>query len=160
MNQVKHLQNSVFLPQVAQLVSEGHTVTLTARGQSMMPFIRHNRDQLVLAKPDDWREGDVVLAEVKPGLFVCHRVVVLGLRDVLLQGDGNVRGYEHCKVDDVRAKLVGVVRGKTTYRLQRSILWRIYSALWPETPFLRRVLLALYRVTHGMPLLARNVKLD
>lgn len=160
MIQVKHLQNSVFLPQVVQLVKEGHTVTLTARGQSMMPFIRHNRDQLVLAKPEDLHIGDVVLAEVTPGCFVCHRIVLLNGDDVLLQGDGNVRGYERCQMDDVRAKLVSVVRGKTTIQLQHSVCWRIYSALWPTAPFLRRVLLAIYRVTHGMPLLARNVILD
>ena len=42
------IPNEVLLPEVARLISEGHTVTLTVRGNSMNPFLVDRRDRLVL----------------------------------------------------------------------------------------------------------------
>lgn len=42
------IPNEVLLPEVARLISEGHTVTLTVRGNSMNPFLVDRRDRIVL----------------------------------------------------------------------------------------------------------------
>ena len=73
---------------------------------------------------------------------------------------GRTENVEHCRLSDVRAQLQSVVRKGKTYDLNTSRAWKLYSALWPRSSFLRRVLLAFYRLTHGMPLLARNVSLQ
>ena len=159
---VKHLQNDIFLPEAIRCLNEdnGHTVSMTARGNSMMPFIWHNRDLLVFAKNGAVEVGDVVLAEIAKGTFVCHRIDQKDGERLTLRGDGNVRGVELCRLSDVRARLQSVVRNGKTYDLSTSRAWKLYSALWPRNSFLRRVLLAFYRVTHGMPLLGRNVNLE
>lgn len=150
---IKQLQNSVFLPQVAELIREGHSVTITARGYSMMPFIEHNRDLLIFSQAGDVHVGDVVLAEISKGVFVCHRVDALQGDRLTLRGDGNVFGTEHCTLLDVRARLSAVVRKGKRYNLDTSRAWRIYSCIWPRLLPVRRYLLALYRLlwNHQLP---------
>ena len=41
----KSLPNDLLIPEVAELIRQGHTVTLTARGNSMNPFIVDRRDR-------------------------------------------------------------------------------------------------------------------
>ena len=140
------MENSLFIPQVVELIGEGHMVTILARGNSMRPFIEDGRDELVLGQVDKLAVGDVVLAEIRKGLFVCHRVEKLENGIVTMRGDGNVEGTETFPADKVRAKLIKINRKGKTYNLQTSRLWRIYSAVWPRLFPVRRYLLALYRL--------------
>ena len=151
---VKLFPNEKFLPIfLAQMAEEGATGTIIARGYSMMPFIEHNRDRLVFAQTDRVRVGDVVLAEISKGVFVCHRVERIDGDRLTLRGDGNVRGTEQCMLQHVRARLVTVIRKGKPYHLDTSTAWKIYSCIWPRLLPLRRYLLALYRLLwqHKLP---------
>lgn len=148
------LQNDVFLPQVVELINEGHTVTIMARGNSMMPFIKDGRDSLIFSNLNlDIRVGEAVLAEIHKGVFVCHRIVEIKDGKVTLRGDGNVQGTETCRIEDVKARLVAVKRCGKYYDLRTSKAWKIYSFCWTRLLPLRRYLLALYRLLamHQLP---------
>ena len=147
------MDNSIFLPQVVQLINEGHKATIVARGNSMRPFIEDNRDKLVFSQVDSLSVGDVILAEVTKGHFVCHRIEQLTDEMVAMRGDGNVMGTEVFPRDHVRAKLVQVVRNGKTYTLATSRTWKLYSAVWPKLLPVRRYLLGLYRLLwfHQLP---------
>ena len=148
------LQNDVFLPQVVELINEGHTVTIMARGNSMMPFIKDGRDSLFFSNLNlDIRVGEAVLAEIHKGVFVCHRIVEIKDGKVTLRGDGNVQGTETCRIEDVKAQLVAVTRDGKYYDLNTSKVWKIYSFCWTRLLPLRRYLLALYRLLamHQLP---------
>lgn len=151
--QKKSIENNILLPQVVQLVNEGHLVTVNARGNSMRPFIENTRDGLVFGKVNQLLVGDVVLAEVKQGTFVCHRIEKIEKGVVTMRGDGNIAGTEVFPVSNVRAKLVKVVRKGKTYDLATSRTWKMYSAIWPRLLPVRRYLLALYRLLwlHQLP---------
>lgn len=140
------MDNRFFIPQVVELVDENHLVTIIARGNSMRPFIEDGRDELVFGRADDLKEGDVVLAEVQEGVYVCHRIERISGDTITMRGDGNVVGVEVCRVSDVRAKLVKVRRKGRMYELQTSRCWRAYSAIWPRLLPIRRWLLAFYRL--------------
>lgn len=154
------VENRVFLPQVVQLIENGHTATIVARGNSMRPFIEDGRDKLVLGRADSIAEGDVVLAEVSEGCFVCHRVDKVAGGMVTMRGDGNVVGTEVFPEEKVRAKLIQVVRNGKTYTLTTSRAWKLYSAIWPRLLPVRRYLLAFYRLfwLHQMPNKWKNSK--
>ena len=140
------LDNSVFLPQVVALINEGHLATIVARGNSMRPFIEDGRDKLVFGKAESFGVGDVILAEVTKGHFVCHRVESIDGDVVTMRGDGNVIGTETFHMADVRAKLLRVVRKGKVVTLADSKAWKVYSAIWPKLLPVRRYLLALYRL--------------
>jgi hypothetical protein len=154
------VENRVFLPQVVQLIENGHTATIVARGNSMRPFIEDGRDKLVLGRADSIAEGDVVLAEVSEGCFVCHRVDKVAGGMVTMRGDGNVVGTEVFPEEKVRAKLIQVIRNGKTYTLTTSRAWKLYSAIWPRLLPVRRYLLAFYRLfwLHQMPNKWKNSK--
>lgn len=65
-------------PLLLDCIAQGQEVILTVTGNSMFPFLRHRRDQVVLVKTqgDTLQPGDVPLYRRRSGQYVLHRVVV------------------------------------------------------------------------------------
>lgn len=143
---IVELPNEIFLKEVRALIAEGRDVTLRVRGVSMRPFLEDRRDKVVLTglhRP--LIVGDAVLAEIAPGKYVYHRIVCIDGDNVTLKGDGNPYGTEQCRMKNVAAATKQFIRKGRIYAPD-GCAWRCYSALWPEHPFARRVLLKLYRM--------------
>ena len=138
----RRMENAVLLPQIFQMLEEGHTVTLPLRGRSMRPFLENGRDKALLVKPDrNPCIGEPVLAEIRPKTYVLHRIVSIEGQDITLLGDGNL-SPEHCQIADVRALVVGFYRkGRTKLDAVNGRKWRIYSWLWTRLLPIRRYLL-------------------
>lgn len=142
---ILELPNELLLKEVKTLIAEGHHVTLRVRGVSMRPFLEDRRDKIVLTKVQTPQIGDAVLAEIFPGKYVFHRIEAIEGDCVTLRGDGNVYGVETCALNDIVASTYAFIR-KDKNCSPQGWKWRCYSALWPKHPFVRRVLLKLYRV--------------
>lgn len=143
---IVELPNEIFLKEVRALIAEGRDVTLRVRGVSMRPFLEDRRDKIVLTGLHRAPiVGDAVLAEIAPGKYVYHRIVRIDGDKVTLRGDGNVYGTEQCRMKDVAAATKQLIRKGRGYSPDGRA-WRCYSALWPEWPLARRVLLKIYRV--------------
>lgn len=138
------LPNEMFLKEVKSLIAEGHDVTLRVRGVSMRPFLEDRRDKIVLTRPKEPEVGDAVLAEIAPGKYVYHRIVKIEGSKVILKGDGNVFGTEQCEIRNIAASTKYLIR-KGRLHSVGGIVWRWYSALWPNNTVVRRVLLAIHR---------------
>ncbi|MGI6223731.1 MAG: S24/S26 family peptidase [Prevotella sp.] len=137
--------NAVLLPEIIKLVNEGHTVTLLLKGFSMRPFLEDGRDKAMLTKVNHPKVGDPVLAETYKGHFVLHRIVNIQGDNVTLRGDGNL-GVEECKLQDIRASIVGFYRkGRKKMDLTTGRKWKVYSWIWMRLFPIRRYLLAAYR---------------
>ena len=136
------MENALLLPEVTRILQEGHTVTLPLRGRSMRPFLEDGRDKALLVKPNrPVMVGDPVLAEIRPGVYVLHRIVRIVDHQVTLRGDGNL-GTEHCTTDDIRALAVGFYRkGRQRMDATDGLKWRIYSWCWMRLLPVRRYLL-------------------
>ena len=137
--------NAVLMPEVAAMLSEGHTVTLPLRGYSMRPFLEDRRDKAVLCAATSIAVGDVALAEIAHKRYVLHRIVAIDGDKVTLCGDGNVTD-EHCLRRDIRGKALGFYRkGRATLDSVESRKWLAYSAIWTRLRPIRRYLLFIYR---------------
>ena len=130
-----------------KLVHEGLRVTFPVKGYSMLPFIIGGKESVDLVKPIDIQVGHVVLAWVEGCRYVVHRIIQIDGDKVVLMGDGNIAGVEHCLLSDVAALAVNVVtpQGKhnnlyAPWRIKASRLW------WKLLP-IRRWILAIYRRT-------------
>ena len=57
------IDKAVMMEEIRKMISEGKTVTITLKGNSMNPFIVHLRDQMTLGpwKDEDIRKGTVAL---------------------------------------------------------------------------------------------------
>ena len=162
------------IEEAIRLVGEGVSVTLPVNGNSMLPFIIGGKESVILQKPFDRlrdrtvgepqstvgepvepRVGDVVLAWVKGGYYVVHRIIAIGKgqptdgalaeRLYTLMGDGNLSITEQCTTSDIKALVTHVVSADGR-RHEIDNLWRRNAArLWWHLRPIRRYLLALYR---------------
>ena len=133
--------------EAVRLVNEGLAVTLLVKGRSMLPFILGGRESVVLKKPENVREGDVVLARIDGKRHVLHRVMAVSPGRVVLMGDGNIRGQEVCRPEDVLARAVEVVGEDGRHRRLDSPAQRRKARLWRRLLPLRRYLLFIYKRT-------------
>lgn len=125
------IANDILIPEIARLIQGGQQVLFTPSGVSMRPFIEGGRDSVLLTAVDDpVRVGDIVLAKFGD-IYVLHRVYRINpssnsaASSIILMGDGNLRGEEHIRREDILAK-VAAIRSPKGYRkpLTRGYLWR------------------------------------
>ena len=64
-------------PVMLACLEQGQEVILTVTGNSMRPFLRHGKDQVVLVRavPESLMPGDVPFYRRRDGHFVLHRIV-------------------------------------------------------------------------------------
>lgn len=139
------LPNAVLLGEVKGLLAEGKDVVIPTKGNSMLPFIRGGRDCVNLRRLGSLDVGDIVLAEIREGTYVLHRVFALDGDAVTLMGDGNIRGVEHCRRQDVAGTVLTVLKEngrevdcRSPKAMRRARTWRRLM------PF-RRIILGFYR---------------
>ena len=129
--------NAVLLEDAASLMEEGHEVSFTPLGNSMLPFIRGGKDAVRMRKLPGVEVGDIVLFRFQ-GRYVLHRVIGKEGEKLTLMGDGNIRGKEYCRLEDVMGTVVAIERNGKSIRPAKGRLW---NRLLP----LRRYILAIYR---------------
>lgn len=142
----KNLPNDLLIPEVAEFIRQGRTVTLTARGNSMNPFIVDRRDRVVLSPCTDaqLQPGAVVLALTDDHRYVLHRIVRRRGDELTLLGDGNLRQTERTNTGCVIGLLTAVIRKGRTYPTDGAV-WLRYSRWWRRLTPARRWLLAIFR---------------
>ena len=144
-SEVRHeLPNDVFLGLVSEKLAEGHTAVIWVKGYSMRPFIEFGRDKVKLASATAYQVGDAVLAEIAKGHYVLHRIIKTEGDKITLQGDGNVRGVEHCTTADIRGVVAEYIRPNRTLSADDEGLKRKIR-LWRRLRPIRRYLLFIYK---------------
>ncbi|MDR1518044.1 MAG: hypothetical protein LBS52_08140 [Dysgonamonadaceae bacterium] len=146
----KVFPNDVFFEEVIARVNEGEHVYIHAKGYSMTPFILNNKDKVVLAKPDETSvaKGNILLVRLNNGRFILHRVESVSGDEIVLRGDGNVSGREHCRRENVLAEVAGIIKNNRSIK-KGSPRWKRYERLWPSNSLARRILLMIYRKIFG-----------
>ena len=139
------MKDNEIIEEAIRLAREGVNVTLPVNGNSMLPFIIGGKESVILHRPLLIDVGDVVLAWVDGNRYVVHRIIKLDYDRVTLMGDGNVAVTEHCRLNDIKARVTHVVSADNKERDLHN-RWRMHAAkLWYWLRPVRRVLLAIYR---------------
>lgn len=135
------LPNALLLGEVKRYVRQGFHVTLRTKGNSMLPFIRGEIDSVELSIPEiPYAKGDIVLAEVEPDHYILHRIWEMRGEKVILMGDGNCRGKEKCRYENLIAKVDFIVLPDES-KVNPNTGWaRFLAGLWrvllPVRPYL------------------------
>ncbi len=135
-------------PLVRECLDSGQEVRLTVTGNSMAPFLRHERDVAVLIKPQDTmalRVGDVLLYQRKNGRLVLHRLVARQEKPVVytMCGDAQVQPERGIMPEQVIAVVRAFERKGKRYECAGAA-YRCYVRHWSFWGFLRRPLMWLY----------------
>ncbi len=139
-----NVPNDILIPEIRRIIDMGSEVTLMTKGNSMLPYIIGGRDSVRLKKTsfETVQKGDIILAETSGGHFVLHRVIHKGTDRLTLRGDGNIKGSEICRPENI----IGIVTKIITSSGQEKtpVKARFWRAIGP---FPRRCMLAVYRRT-------------
>lgn len=138
--------NDIMLGEVSKMLSEGHDVIIMTKGGSMRPFIRGDHDSVRLRKCADVAVGDMVLAQIAPGTYVLHTVRAINGEDVILKGDGNLRGIERCRVGDICGTVMAIVSPSGKEKDVFSPRFVVRARRWRNSPYqFRRIVLGVLR---------------
>lgn len=157
MAHTKLIDKATMMEEIRQMISEGKTVTITLKGNSMNPFIVHVRDHMTLGpwKDEDIRKGTVALVKDIRGNYLIHRIIKREGNKVTLLGDGNVAQTEIATLDNIIGVMHSLTRKGRTYT-PKSLTWRLYSAIWMFLTPVRRYPLGLWRRIFPQPNLAQT----
>lgn len=134
------------MEEIRNLISEGRTVSLTVKGNSMNPFLVSMRDQMSLGpwKDEDIRKGCVALVKDTRGNYVIHRIIERKGDMVTLLGDGNVGMTERASLDNIIGIMYSITRKGHVWTPEDRI-WKLYSWFWMLITPVRRWPLGLWR---------------
>lgn len=134
------------MEEIRTLISEGHTVSLTVKGNSMNPFLVSLRDQMTIGpwKEEQIRKGCVALVKDTRGNYLIHRIIHKEGDKVILIGDGNVGQYETAYSEDIIGIMYSICRKGRVWEADSKI-WKLYSWFWVLILPVRRWPLGLWR---------------
>jgi signal peptidase I len=119
------------IPIIYSALGRGQSIRMTARGSSMIPFIR-DKEVCDLSPPNLLTLGDIVLAKSMSGKYLLHRIVKIKGDIFFLRGDALV----NCEGPFSRGDIIG--RVTTTYpkghaRALNCGIWRLAGLVWLGT---------------------------
>ena len=131
MSKTVNLSMSQITPVITQCIENGSEVILTVTGNSMCPFLKDRRDQVVLVKaqPENLKVGDVPLYCRRNGKYVLHRVVEVNNRVYTMLGDAQTDKEPGIEPDQIVAVAKAFIRKGKRYECDSSAYKR-YVALW------------------------------
>ena len=139
------INNDEFFARVLEFLEQGRSVTIPVKGFSMLPFIRGEKDLVVLERPTrEYRVGDIVLFRFG-GRWVMHRIIAIDPGKVTMMGDGVPVNMEIVAPEEIFGLVTEIRRNgrrkvdPASRRQQRLV--RIWRKLLP----VRQYLLYLYR---------------
>ena len=133
------IPNEILLKEVTDLLAEGQEVIILTKGNSMLPYLRSEKDSVALEKKAVVEVGDIVLAHLGEGRYVLHRIFAIDGDAVTLMGDGNVRGQEHCTKSDISGTVVRFIKASGREKVPgKGRIWRFFLPV-------RRYILAFHR---------------
>ena len=137
---------AIMMEEIRELISEGKTVTLTVKGNSMNPFLVSMRDQMTLGpwKDEDIRKGCVALVKDNRNNYLIHRIIARNEKTVILLGDGNIGFTETATMENIIGIMYSITRKGRTWTSD-SFVWKLYSFTWMLLAPVRRWPLGLWR---------------
>lgn len=136
-----------FFEQAAESLRAGRTVRMRALGDSMYPFIRGGKDEILLVPfltgTDELPLWGAAFYQWK-GHYMVHRLIRREGDALVFLGDGNVYQEEKVLPDEVYGILKTIYRnGQEIDCLQEQ--WQKKGARWYRLLFIRKYLLFLFK---------------
>jgi len=139
------IDNDVLFAQVIESLKQGKEVTIPVKGTSMLPFIRGERDLVILEPVEactaesgprrSVKADDIVLFRYC-GRYILHRILWVKDGEAEIQGDGVVANHEHCSLDAVYGRVRTILKnGKepvdpySSASLRRLRLWNFLKPI-------------------------------
>lgn len=127
-----------------ELTEQGHEVSIIVSGNSMSPFIVHQRDSIFFKKPDrELRRGDFVFFQRSSGQYVCHRIYKIKTDGYYMVGDAQTVIEGPIRREQIFGLITSVTR-KGQQLAPGDFWWDFFEKVWIRMIPLRQPLLKAY----------------
>lgn len=134
-----------YLPVLIELINEDKDVSLLVSGNSMSPFIVHERDTIIISKPKEkFKRGDMVFYQRVSGQYVMHRI-----HHVDSNGQLFIVGDAQCLIEGPidPSQVFGIIhkvirKGKLIQK--GDFWWNFFEKIWIRIVPLRRYATRIY----------------
>lgn len=132
-------------PVIRKVLSEGGTFQFYPKGTSMEPMIHQRQDMVLLrALPEKLKKYQMILYKRKNGAFVLHRIVRIKKDSYTMRGDNQFILEPGIRREQMIGMVCSIIKPEGKIDAE-SFSYRVKSASWVETAFLRRCVGALRR---------------
>ena len=117
---MKKVDTKEYVSMLRELTESGKEVSMLIAGNSMSPFLIHERDSICFKKPDrKLRRGDMVFYQRPDGQYVMHRIYKVSAEGYYIVGDAQQDIEGPVKREQIFA-LITRVRRKGKWRRSRN----------------------------------------
>lgn len=127
-----------------ELAEEGQVVSMVIAGNSMSPFLCHDRDTIYFCRPDrELKKGDMVFYQRDTGQYVMHRICRIRPEGYYLVGDAQTEVEGPLRRDQIFARILKVKR-KDRILGPGDFWWEFFEHVWIHIMPLRRPVVQAY----------------
>lgn len=127
-----------------ELVDEGKVVSMLIAGNSMSPFLCHQRDYIYFKKPDQkLKRGDMVFYQRKNGQYIMHRIYKIRGEDYYMVGDAQQVIEGPLKREQIFAVVIKVKR-KEKWIEPGDFWWKFFEKVWIRVVPMRELITRIY----------------
>ena len=132
---------------IEEVLAENGFVLVPIHGTSMRPLLKEAKSIVQIEQKDGrYERGDVVLFRKEDGTLVLHRIIEAQGNEYVVLGDHQYKEKEKIHL----SQIIGCVSEYWTSGKQiheNSFGYRIYYAIWNGNLMIRRIVLALLRLS-------------
>lgn len=146
---MKVVDTREYVSMLRGLVEEGNEVSMLISGNSMSPFLIHQRDTICFKKPDrELKAGDMVFYQRKSGQYVMHRICRAKKEGYYIVGDGQNIIEGPVKREQIFAVITKVQR-KGKWIAPGNFWWEFFARIWIRIIPLRFKIVRMYSFVKG-----------
>ena len=138
-----------YMPVLQDLLSQGREVSITITGNSMSPFLIHERDYICFRKPErDLKKGDMVFYQRRNGQFIMHRICKAAPEGYYIVGDAQTEIEGPVAREQIFA-VITRVRRKGKWLQKGDFWWDFFEKVWIHIIPFRPIIRKMYSLTIG-----------
>lgn len=141
------------IPAIQELIDVGQSVKITITGNSMLPLLRHEKDQVALSSFDgNISKGDLVLIRRFNGAYVLHRIISINFetKSFCIVGDAQSDLEGPLSYDQIVAVVSAIYRGNKRIGVQ-NLFYKGFVWFWFKLIRYRTRILSILRKLRIIP---------
>lgn len=143
---MKVIETKEYVSILRELTEDNREVSMRIAGNSMLPFLVHDRDLIFFKKPDRaMKRGDMVFYQRANGQFVMHRIWKVKPEGYYIVGDAQQCIEGPVKAEQIFAIITKVCR-KGRWIGPGDFWWEFFEHVWIRFVPVRHILMRVYSI--------------
>ena len=141
---MKIVDTKEYVSVLRELTEDGKEVSMLIAGNSMSPFLIHQRNYIFFKKPDrELKKGDMVFYQRDNGQYVMHRICRVKPEGYYIVGDAQTNIEGPVREEQIFAIITKVQR-KGKWIQKGDFWWEFFANIWIRVVPLRRWIMLCY----------------